>query len=119
MSIRDVALNLHLQAETIDIPEWGGKVLVREMTATQREQFIDNKQDGYMTVDVVLNCAYDPDTEELIFEKADRDKLAAGPAGPLEAVFAKVVAMSRANVTNTVAVEEALDADPLDDSSSG
>lgn len=117
MSLRDKALEHPFRETTVDVPEWGGKVVVREMSASQRERHITNRVEGYLYADVVISCTYDPDTNEPVFDPADRDALAASPAGPIERVFGEIASLSRVEEGAVETVKEELEGDPFDGSS--
>jgi len=118
MSIRDTALNAELESRIVDVPEWGAKVKVKAMSAAQRERFITNREAGFMFTDVVIACAFDPDTDKPIFDPADRDTLASdSPAQPLERIFNAVAEMSAVVDGAVDDAKERLKDDPFDGTS--
>lgn len=66
-----------LKVEAVDVPEWGGKVHVRELTAWEREQFEKriaatggtvaqiHKTLGDLRVSLVVHCLVDENGERL------------------------------------------------------
>lgn len=87
-----------LRRETVDVPEWGGSVLVRELTAAGRDQFeqgmLRTDADGRRLPDfanmrarLVSMCLIDEETGELMFEPAELDLLGKKSAAALSRVF--------------------------------
>lgn len=114
MSVRTNALNLKFDERTIEVPEWDGKVTVRAMSAREREQFITNREPGFLYADAVIACTLDPDTGEHVFDVADRDQLAASPAGPLERVFGEIAELSALGEKAVDEAKDRLKDDPFD-----
>ena len=87
-AIRDKILNSKLDAEIVSIPEWGDvKVEVREKTVEEQYQLLEKvrKKDGeidgkLLAVETIIATTYDPETGDLVFESADRDRLRQLPA---------------------------------------
>ena len=94
MSIREQIINADdIEHEIIDIPVWGVKIEVRSMTGRARTRLIKTAtdNDGQLDMetlypDMVILCAFDPETGEQIFTQDDRDLLLSKSAGPLEQV---------------------------------
>lgn len=74
-----------LDREQVDVPEWGGPVYVREMTAAERDAFeaeiLDRKSDGEVEVDLqnirarlLVRVLCDEDGDRL-FDDADIEPL--------------------------------------------
>lgn len=87
-----------LRTETVDVPGWGGSVLVRSMTGTERDAFeasmIAVSPDGSrkpnmtnMRAKLVALTVVD-EAGKLVFEVSDVDRLARKSATALERVFA-------------------------------
>lgn len=85
-----------LKTEEVDVPEWGGSVVVREFTAADRDAFfaasIRIKPDGTrepvldgMNVKLVAACLID-EAGDLMFTSADIEALARKSATALERV---------------------------------
>src|SRR5262245_42675456 len=76
-----------LKHEDVEVPEWGGKVRVRELTACDRERFERgvsaagnnpvgiSKQLGDLRASLVASCLRDPNTNERLFGDSDVAKL--------------------------------------------
>jgi len=63
---RDVLKQKTLKTETVDIPEWGGSLIVQEMTAAQRDSFEDwvlskgdDKSSKGTRVAIIINTVVD------------------------------------------------------------
>lgn len=84
--------------EEVQVPEWGGSVLVRSLTGKERDAFEESLQEtrGGKTKRNVKNfrarlvalCIVN-EAGELVFSKADIDALGNKAAGALQAVFDK------------------------------
>jgi hypothetical protein len=97
--------NTRLRVEKVDVPEWGGSVLVKEMTASERDRFeaslLKNTWDGkgkeMSTEDiraklcalVIVNAKHEP-----IFREADIPALGSMSAGALDRVYAVAMRLS-------------------------
>lgn len=71
-----------IEAEVVDVPQWGIKLEVRGLTSKERAKLLrtSTKPDGSIDFDkwfpdLVIATAYDPETGEQVFEQADRDAL--------------------------------------------
>lgn len=117
MSIRDNALNATLAHRIVDVPEWGGKVKVREMTSAERERYVTSREMGYLYTDAIIACVLDPDTDKPVFDQADRDVLKDLPAGPIERLFHVIADLSAFNEGAVDAAKEKLKDDPFADGS--
>lgn len=92
MSLRDKILNADdISTEIIDIPAWGVEVEVRSMDGRSRTRLLKmaSGEDGSIDMEIVypemiLLCAFDPETGERIFDEGDRDALLSKAAGPIE-----------------------------------
>ncbi len=112
MSLRDKILAANdIQEETVEVPEWGVKLLVRGLTGRQRARLLQNAVDtsGKMDLEriypeLVIYSVYDPETKEQIFKPADRDALADKSGAALERIAQ--VAMRLSSLTPE-AVKEA------------
>lgn len=92
MSIAERILNADdLKREVLHIEEWGVDVLVISMTARERgstEDYIRKKggekaKSEELYADLCIMAARDPVTEELIFQRSHRDRLAQKNAKPV------------------------------------
>jgi hypothetical protein len=68
--------------EIVDIPEWKVKVKVKSKTVKEQYELLEKcrKPNGdlngqLLAVETVIATTYDPDTDERIFDPADRDTL--------------------------------------------
>ena len=94
MSIRDQIINADdIEHEIIEVPVWGVSIEVRSMTGRARTRLIKTAtdNDGQLDMetlypDMVILCAFDPETGEQIFTQDDRDLLLSKSAGPLELI---------------------------------
>ena len=89
MGLRDNALNAaDVPEELVVVPEWAdSKFLFRGLTAGEAVDFYDravvkDPRTGDMRVnrkswgpELIIACAYDPETKQRVFEPADRDVL--------------------------------------------
>ena len=81
-----------LPTEEVEVPEWGGSVLVRTMTGTERDKFetslIDGKQKNLDNIRARLcaKCIVD-DKGERLFEDTDVAELGKKSASALDRVF--------------------------------
>lgn len=97
MKIKDAALAAKLKTETVEIPEWGVTVSVREMTGRDRAHFTKlsvGEKFEEMWPDVVIACTFDVETGESAFEKADRDALKAVSASALDRIATTALRLS-------------------------
>jgi hypothetical protein len=94
VSIRDQIINADdIEHEIIEVPVWGVSIEVRSMTGRARTRLIKTAtdNDGQLDMetlypDMVILCAFDPETGEQIFTQDDRDLLLSKSAGPLELI---------------------------------
>lgn len=94
-NMRDRILN-HEPKDTsqiVPLPEWdGAKAEVRGMPASERIDYLERRQQGdepltHSLWNLVLNCTYDPETGERMFDPADRDVVLSKEAGPFERLW--------------------------------
>ncbi len=108
MSHRDKILNADdIAEETVDVPEWGVKILLRAMNGQQQVRYSETVRGdsrGFMYADILMLTAFDPDTKELIFDPADREALSLKSGGVLNRLGMKVLTLSGTDVD--AAVEE-------------
>jgi len=104
-----ILLASDLKAETVPVPEWGGEVLVRGMTASEREHYAmmvtefgpDGKPTGKQVLGktqsaMVAMCVIDENGERL-FTDTDADALGKKSAKALERVFSVAARLSALN----------------------
>ena len=95
LSRDDVLKADDLVTEEVDVPEWGGTVLVRGMTGRERDEFelsVMDQRSGRANLangraKIVIRCTVDDDGKRL-FDAADVDVLGAKSAAALDRVFA-------------------------------
>jgi len=86
MSIRDTILAANdVPEETVDVPEWDVKLLIRGLAAGEAVDFYERvmvTKNGEQTVnrkvwgpELLIACSFDPETLKPVFEAADRDAL--------------------------------------------
>lgn len=97
-----------LRKEEVQVPEWGGTVWVREMTATERDAYQvsilemkkgakgrvemqPNMQDA--TAKLLLHCLVDDEGEQLFTDIGEIRQLAAAPVNRLLSVAQRLNAM--------------------------
>jgi hypothetical protein len=83
-----------IPTELVAVPEWGDiKVLVKGMTGKSRANFLKraSDNDGNISYDrfyaeLIIATVYHPDTDEAVFEGADRESINAKSGAALETV---------------------------------
>lgn len=108
LSVKDLPL------EEVEVPEWGGSVLVRGMNGTERDSFeismIDQKQKGKMNLENVRAklCAMTIVDEEgnRIFSEKDIEALAKKSASALGRVFVVAQRLSGMTESDTKEIQE-------------
>lgn len=95
---RDEILNCDdLKTEELEVPEWGGTVVIKAMTGTERDAFeatLINQTGKNQTMKMdniraklVAKTVIDPETKELMFTTADIESLGKKSASALDRVF--------------------------------
>lgn len=110
MNLREKILNANdIQEEIVKVPEWGVEILVRGMTGEDRNRILEDcvkvnpktketKTDlTKMYPEVIIACAYDPETKEKIFKPEDRDALGKKNGKALDTVFKVAAKLSGLN----------------------
>ena len=89
-----------LKREVIEVPEWGGSIVIRELRASEREVFEKRviqaggsgpgfaKTLGDLRASLVVKCIIDPATGERIFDDSDVKALNENSATAIARVFA-------------------------------
>lgn len=93
MSLRDQILAApDLKRQTVEVPEWGVSVEIRELSIKGRMQWRETafeERDGESTmrddwaVRLVMACVFDPATGARVFGPEDADSLAEKADGPI------------------------------------
>ena len=121
---RDQIFSAEAETVTVDVPEWGGEVRVRGMTASQFLEYqdmvateLDQAKAGLAVApQIVAWCVVDEHGERE-FEDSDSVMLRDQPLSPLVKVSAEAVKLSvRGMEADVDRKAEALLANPLDDS---
>ena len=97
MSRRDTILTADdLGEEIVDVPGWGVKILIRGMDGIQRSkiQRLATSQSNTANAEILILVARDPDSGNLIFDKADRDHLSGKSGAVVEEVVLAAIRMS-------------------------
>lgn len=83
-----------LPLAAVEVPEWGGTVWVKPMTAAGRDAFESAVSDESGDIDrtnfranLVVRCAVDPETGKRIFKDGDANALGEKNALPVNRVF--------------------------------
>lgn len=110
MNLRDRILNANdILEEKVMIPEWGIEIVVRGMSGADRNRILEEcvkinpktketKTDlKKMYPEVIIACAYDPETNERIFHPEDRDALGNKNGKALDTVFKVAAKLSGLN----------------------
>ena len=81
-SIRDKILKAGPRTELVDVPAWDVKIEMRGQTVKQQYSILDRvrNKDGdidgmQLALETILICSYEPDTDNLVFDPADKDSL--------------------------------------------
>ncbi|WP_353189122.1 hypothetical protein [Pseudomonas sp.] len=95
-SILDRIASVTLKAGTIEIPEWGVEIGVREMTARERVEFGANAKNipHAAAVRLIIDCATDPATGSKLFEKAHQDMLLGKSGDVIDRIATKICELS-------------------------
>lgn len=93
-----------LQFEDVEVPEWGVTVRIKGMTAAERDDFEASRITGKgknrdvnlknMRAALLVRVIVDPETDELVFTRADIFKLGEKSAGVLDRLFEKAQTLS-------------------------
>lgn len=84
MNLREQILNAKdIPAESVDVPEWGVTVEVRGLDGNARAAWLEaafDQETGKPNFKaaspaLIIQCAYDPESGERVFEEADREIL--------------------------------------------
>lgn len=111
----DILKQTALKREVVQIPEWGGEVIVQEMTALQRDQFEEwvlkkgeaHKESPKGTrVAIVINTTVDEDGNQL-FSDLDAPDLNKKPAKIIDRIASVGLRLS--------GMEDAVDESPLEE----
>lgn len=82
-----------LKTEVVNIPEWGGDVKVRSITAKERDEFekqlISGEESDLVNIRAkfVASIVVDPETDKLMFSKLDLTDLGKKSASAIDRIF--------------------------------
>jgi hypothetical protein len=86
-----------IKAQTVEVPEWGGEVLVKSMSGRLRsnleQKVANNAPHGDVKMMIVTSCCVKEDGSPM-FTTADKKWLAEKAAAPLETIFEAACKMS-------------------------
>lgn len=102
MNLRERILSINdIKSEIVQVDEWGVEIMVRGLSGAQRARLMQSAMDdkGRMDIakmypDLVILAAYDPETGEQVFERADRDALNEKASGALEKIAQAAMRLS-------------------------
>jgi len=132
LSKNDILEANDLQTDEVEVPEWGGVVLVRGLTGTERESWEESRIDRkkkpkkggdsnirmtHFRASLVARTVVD-DNGNLIFSDSDVVKLGQKNGAALNRVFEKAHQLSGMSEADVEEMEEDLDEADSDDSSS-
>lgn len=95
MNLREKILATEdIESETITVPSWGVDLLIKGMSAGERVLLMQNAYDSNteqvnmskVYPDVVVSCAHDPETEEPVFTKADKEAILGKSSAAIEMI---------------------------------
>lgn len=113
-----------LKTKDVEVPEWGGSVRVRQMTGNERDELEASIQAGGEKPDLkgfrarlVAASAID-EAGQLMFTKADVEKLGEKSAAALDRVADAASSLSAMSAEDIKELTENFDDDPSGDSTS-
>ena len=113
MSLRDTILTADdLGSRIVDIPEWGVTIELRGMTGEQRMKLWEATQAKTRThfyADIMIACAFDPESGKPVFDPADRDAIGGKSGAVLDRLTGVINELSGTSVEEA---EERIEADP-------
>lgn len=84
----------------VEVPEWGGVVLVRGMTGGERAEFEDDVQHDrslkHLKVDLIIKCCINEDGTR-VFKPTNKSMLLDKSSTAIEKVFNKIFELSGLN----------------------
>lgn len=100
--IREKILNAKdIGEKLVEIPEWGVTVKVKGLTGAQRARLFTSNSASpsaadieRVYVDLVILTTYDPETDEPIFQPADRDMLSQKSGAALDKIVQTALELS-------------------------
>lgn len=100
--LRDKIANIKdIKEEKLHIPEWDVELLIKSLSGAERNKIMNTamNKDGKVDLDrfypdIVIASCFDPETNEQVFEPADRDMLLSKSGAALERIAQKAIKMS-------------------------
>lgn len=128
LSKTDILAASDMTTETVDVPEWGGSVIVRSMSGAQRDQYeatlMTRGDDGRLEVNtqnmrakLVLHTVVD-ESGALLFTADELDALSAKSASAIERVAEVAQRLNGLNRSAVMDAEKNSVSDPAEPSSS-
>lgn len=125
MSIRDRIIEADdIETETIYVPQWDVTIEVRSMDGRARTRLLSSAAENEGRLDleqfypeVVIRCAFDPETGERIFGDDDVDLLLSKASAPLEMLAQAALRVSGMAGDSLDAAGKDSPSIPVDDSS--
>lgn len=115
-----------IKIEEVEVPEWGGSVYVKVMNATQRDEFetfVYNRQDQGdlrgMRLLLCKVCLCDAEGNQLFESAEDVKALGSKSGGALMVIFQAAMKLNAMRKEDIGGIEENLEPDPSDGSTSG
>ena len=109
--------------ENVEVPEWGGWVRLRSISAKQRDQFeaqfIHGNKRAAMAnfrANLVCRCVVDPETDKLMFSLAEMGALGEQSAEVLDRLFEACQRINGMKTEDVDTLKKTSDLGPLDDS---
>lgn len=95
----DILKNDDLKSEVVNVPEWGGDVMICSMRGEKRDAFetamLDKKTDNYRAR--YLAASIVDENKQLMFTESDVKALGQKSAAALDRVFSKAWALNNAS----------------------
>ena len=105
LSRDEILSRTDFKSEDVEVPEWGGTVVVKAMTGSERDAFeasILETRKGGSTVKLdniraklVAKTAIDPETKKPLFTSADIEVLGSKSAAALDRIFGVAQRLSK------------------------
>jgi hypothetical protein len=106
IDLRNAILNANdIEEETVEVKEWGVKILVRGLTGEERSAMMNECIDmktrtmdmSKLYTSLVIACSFDPESKEKIFTSADAGPLNKKSGKALEVIAKKASLLSGMN----------------------
>lgn len=106
--ILDKILSSQLKRATIHVPQWDVEIGLRELTAAESLKFGETSKISLMRAmaEMVISCAFDPQTDKPLFEPAHRDVLETKSGAALKTIAEKITELSGMNEKGAAELEK-------------